>query len=60
MKPNRRSDESEEREMARQPNIELRLLSGSLLAAILGGRAYPLTSNDLYFHPDRVGSARKR
>jgi hypothetical protein len=60
MKPNRRSDESEEREMARQPNIELRLLSGSFLAATLGGRAYPLASSDLYLHPDRVGSARKR
>jgi hypothetical protein len=51
MKPNRRSDESEEREMARQPNIELRLLSGALLAATLGKRAYPLASNDLYLHP---------
>ncbi|HEV7961953.1 MAG TPA: hypothetical protein VGP57_05385 [Actinoplanes sp.] len=46
--------------MARQPNIELRLLSGSFLAATLGGRAYPLASSDLYLHPDRVGSARKR
>jgi hypothetical protein len=51
MKPNRESDESEEREMARQSNTELRLLSGSLLAATLDGRAYPLASNDLYLHP---------
>ena len=50
MKPNRESDEPEEREMARQPNIELRLLSGSLLAATLDGRAYVLASDDLQLH----------
>jgi hypothetical protein len=37
MKPNRMSDESEEREMAPQLNTEL-----------LDGRAYSLASNDLW------------
>jgi len=37
--------------MTRQPNTELRLLSGSLLAAALHGRAYLLASGELECHP---------
>jgi len=37
--------------MKRQPNTKLQLLSGSLLAAALRGRAYLLASDDLERHP---------